>query len=61
MHLNLNTVGFVAGCAGYVLLVAGVASFDWRAGLVVGGMLLLGWSALVARALARAPAASAQE
>lgn len=60
MHLNLNTVAFTAGCAGYVSFVAGVACFDWRAGLVVAGVLLMGWSALVARALARAAAAPAQ-
>lgn len=53
MHLNLDAIAFAAGCAGYGLLVAGVSCFDWRIGLIVAGTLLLAWSALAARAVAR--------
>lgn len=61
MHLNLDAIAFAAGCTGYVLLVAGVACIDWRVGLVVAGVLLLAWSALAARAVARSAAHPADE
>jgi hypothetical protein len=39
--------------AGFMLLVTGIGFIYWPAALIVAGSLLLGWSYLTARAVAR--------
>ena len=52
----MEKAGFIAGIIGFLLLIAGVSAIYWPAGLVVAGVGLLGWSALVARSIAYAAA-----
>jgi hypothetical protein len=54
-NLTLNDAAVISGVAGFLLLVAGVSAIYWPAGLVVAGVFLLCWSAIVARAVARMP------
>lgn len=49
----MEKAGLIAGIVGFLLLIAGVSAIHWPAGLIVAGLGLLGWSALVARSLAR--------
>ncbi len=56
-HLTLDTAAMAAGGIGFLLLVVGVGAVYWPAGLIVAGLFLLAWSFLVARAVARRPAA----
>lgn len=51
--MSIEKAGILTGIIGFLLLVAGVAAIYWPAGLIVAGLLLLAWSALVARSLAR--------
>jgi len=45
--------GLIAGLIGFVLLVLGVSLVSFAAGLIVAGLLLMAWSAMVARSVAR--------
>ncbi|MDD2728182.1 hypothetical protein [Malikia sp.] len=55
--MTLDTAAMVAGSIGFLLLVIGVGAIYWPAGLIIAGLFLLAWSFLVARAVARQPAA----
>lgn len=49
----LDRTAFAVGMAGFMLLVTGIGFIYWPAALIVAGSLLLGWSYLTARAVAR--------
>lgn len=44
--------GLIAGIIGAALLVIGVSAIYLPAGLIVAGLILMAWSAMVARSIA---------
>lgn len=51
---RLDQLALVAGIAGFVSVVAGVACISGPAALIVAGLGLIGWSYLTARAVSLA-------
>jgi hypothetical protein len=58
---HLDLIAFMVGLTGFTLFVTGIGFVYWPAALIVAGAGLLGWSFMVARAVAARNTRKTQE